>query len=54
MQVKNDNARPFSMDEAVKSQRSTRQLERQINIFFYERLLLSKNKENIAQEIQTC
>ena len=52
MRVENDNARQFYMDEAVKSQWSTRQLERQINTFFYERLLSSKNKENVAQEIQ--
>ena len=42
MRVENDNARQFYMDEAVKSQWSTRQLERQINTFFYERLLSSK------------
>ena len=36
------------MQEAVKSQWSTRQLERQINSFFYERLLSSKNKEQVA------
>ena len=53
MRVENDNARQFYMDEAVKSQWSTRQLERQINTFFYERLLSSKNKEKVAQEIQT-
>ena len=41
------------MQEAVKSQWSTRQLERQINSFFYERLLFSKNKEQVAAEIQT-
>ena len=52
MRVENDNARQFYMDEAVKSQWSTCQLERQINTFFYERLLSSKNKENVAQEIQ--
>lgn len=34
MRVENDNARQFYMDEAVKSQWSTRQLERQINTFF--------------------
>ena len=39
------------MQESVKSQWSTRQLERQINSFFYERLLSSKNKEKIAAEI---
>ena len=41
------------MQEAVKSQWSTRQLERQINSFFYERLLSSKNKEQVAAKIQT-
>ena len=45
MRVENENAREFYMQEAVKSQWSTRQLERQINSFFYERLLSSKNKE---------
>lgn len=53
MRVENDNAREFYMQEAVKSGWSTRQLERQINTFFYERLLSSKNKEKIAAEIQT-
>ena len=53
IKVENDNAREFYMQEAVKSQWSTRQLERQINSFFYERLLSSKNKEQVAKEIQT-
>ncbi len=53
MRVENDTARQFYLDEAVKSQWSTRQLERQINSFFYERLLSSKNKEAVSQEIQT-
>ncbi len=53
MRVENDNAREFYMQESVKSQWSTRQLERQINSFFYERLLSSKNKEQVAEEIQT-
>lgn len=52
MKVENDEAREFYMQEAVKSQWSTRQLERQINSFFYERLLSSKNKEQVAAEIQ--
>ena len=51
MRVENDNARQFYMDEAVKSQWSTRQLERQINTFFYERLLSSKNKEEEAMTL---
>lgn len=53
MRVENENAREFYMQEAVKSQWSTRQLERQINSFFYERLLSSKNKEQVAEEIQS-
>lgn len=53
IKVEDDNAREFYMSEAVKSQWSTRQLERQINSFFYERLLSSKNKEKVAAEIQT-
>ena len=53
MRVENDKAREFYMQEAVKSQWSTRQLERQINSFFYERLLSSKNKEQVAAEIRT-
>lgn len=53
IKVENDNAREFYMQEAVKLQWSTRQLERQINSFFYERLLSSKNKEQVAEEIQT-
>ena len=53
MRVENENAREFYMQEAVKFQWSTRQLERQINSFFYERLLSSKNKEQVAEEIQT-
>lgn len=36
MRVENENARQFYMEEAVKSQWSMRQLERQINTFFYE------------------
>ena len=53
MKVENGNAREFYMQEAVKAGWSTRQLERQINTFFYERLLSSKNKEKVAAEIQT-
>ena len=53
MKVENGNAREFYMQEAVKAGWSTRQLERQINTFFYERLLSSKNKEKVAAEVQT-
>jgi len=45
MKVENENARRFYIDECAKSNWSTRQLERQINSLFYERLLSSKGTE---------
>ena len=51
MRVENEKARQFYMNESVKSAWSTRQLERQINSFFYERLLSSQNKAAVADEI---
>ncbi|MDL2268048.1 PDDEXK nuclease domain-containing protein [Desulfovibrio sp. OttesenSCG-928-G15] len=53
MRVENEQARQFYLDECVKSVWSTRQLERQINSFFYERLLSSQNKVAVAAEIQS-
>ena len=50
MRVENKNAREFYIEEAIKSNWSTRQLERQINSFFYERLLSSQNKEKVSEE----
>ena len=52
MRVEKKMALEFYMKESEKSQWSTRQLERQINSFFYERLLSSKNKEKVAVGIQ--
>ncbi|GHT11658.1 hypothetical protein AGMMS4956_05040 [Bacteroidia bacterium] len=52
MRANNEAARKFYMDECVKSRWSTRQLERQINTHFYERLLSSHDKEAVAAEIQ--
>ena len=51
MRVENERARQFYMEEAVKAQWSTRQLERQIHSFFYERLLSSKDKAGVSDEI---
>jgi len=45
MKIENENARRFYIDECAKSNWSTRQLERQINSFFYERLLSTKGAE---------
>ena len=52
MKVENETARQFYLDECVKSGWSTRQLERQINSFFYERLLSSKDRAGVSAEIQ--
>ena len=56
MRVENEKARQFYLDECMKSNWSTRQLERQINSFFYERLLSSQGteaKNAVSAEIYT-
>ena len=52
MCVENEKARNFYLEEAIKSNWSTRQLDRQINSFFYERLLSSKNKEEVSKLVR--
>ena len=52
MKVNSETSRNFYIEECIKSNWSTRQLERQINTMFYERLLSSQNKEAVAAEIQ--
>ena len=51
MRVENENAKNFYIEECIKSNWSTRQLERQITTLFYERLLSSKDKEKVSKEI---
>lgn len=53
MRVENEIARQFYLEECVKANWSTRQLERQINSFFYERLLSSRDREGVSAEITT-
>ncbi len=53
IRVKSEEARSFYADECVKAGWSVRQLERQINSFFYERLLSSRDKEAVSKEIFT-
>lgn len=53
MRISDDKRREWYTDECAKSGWSVRQLERQINTMFYERLLSSKDKESVAAEIQT-
>ena len=47
MRVDDENARNFYLDESIKSNWSTRQLEREINTFSYQRYLLSNNNEKV-------
>lgn len=53
MRISDDKRREWYTDECAKSGWSVRQLERQINTMFYERLLSSKEKASVAAEIQT-
>ncbi len=52
MNVEDEDARDFYAKEAVKSGWSVRQLQRQINTMYYNRLLSSRDKESVALEIQ--
>lgn len=53
VQVQNETERAFYTQEAVKSNWSVRQLDRQINTMFYKRILSSKDQKGVAAEIQT-
>jgi len=44
LKVEEENAREFYIDEAITGNWSTRQLERQINSLYYERILLSQKQ----------
>lgn len=51
IKIEDEEHRKFYADECIKSSWSVRQLERQINSFFYERLLSSQNKDEVKAEI---
>lgn len=53
LKVEDNVARDFYLEECAKSNWSTRQLERQINSFYYQRLLSSQDKDGVRNEIQT-
>ena len=53
MRVNDMDARAFYLNEAVKSGWSSRQLDRQINSFYYQRILASKDKDSVADEIDS-
>ncbi len=50
MRVENPDARAYYMREAVEQNWGVRGLERQINSFYYERILSSKNKKLVKKE----
>lgn len=52
MRVENEEARLWYMNEAADCHWSTRQLERQINTLYYERLLASRENEPIQREAE--
>ncbi|WP_297429890.1 PDDEXK nuclease domain-containing protein [Clostridium sp.] len=54
IKVDGERKRNFYIDECIKSNWSTRQLERQINSFYYERLLSTQeeNKNEVRNEIK--
>ncbi len=53
MHVSDPEAREFYAEEAAKSGWSVRQLQRQINTFYYNRILASRDKSSVAAEIET-
>lgn len=52
IRIENKDARDFYTEECVKAAWSVRQLERQINTMYYQRLLASKDKDAVRAEIQ--
>lgn len=53
LKIERPEVRKFYVDECIAANWSTRQLDRQICSFFYERLLSSQDKELVRQEITT-
>jgi predicted nuclease of restriction endonuclease-like (RecB) superfamily len=51
LRVEKESIRDFYIDECIAGNWSTRQLERQINSFYYERLLASRDKKIVKAEI---
>ena len=51
IKVENPDARAYYVDECAKGNWSTRQLERQINSFCYERVISSRNKEAVVSDV---
>ncbi|MEI6175529.1 MAG: PDDEXK nuclease domain-containing protein [Verrucomicrobiota bacterium] len=54
MQVEKPDARDFYENETIAAGWNTRELERQIHSLYYERLLLSKDKQGMIREQRTA
>jgi predicted nuclease of restriction endonuclease-like (RecB) superfamily len=52
LRVENEKARGWYLTEAADQNWSTRALERQINSLYYERLLMSRNKAPVMEEMR--
>jgi predicted nuclease of restriction endonuclease-like (RecB) superfamily len=52
LRVENDSARNYYLTEAANQNWSTRTLERQINSLYYERMLMSRDKSPVIEEMQ--
>ena len=52
LKIENENSREFYMKEAITGNWSTRQLERQINSLYFERLHMSKDREGLMMEVE--
>lgn len=50
LRIENEKARNWYMEEAIKEQWSSRQLDRQISSMYYERLLASQDKAAVVAE----
>ena len=53
LRVPNETARIFYMEEAAKAGWSSRQLDRQINTMYYERIMASRDEGSVAFELET-
>jgi len=51
LKIENEEIRNFYIEECIGGNWSTRQLERQINTFYYQRILASQNKQIVRNEI---
>jgi predicted nuclease of restriction endonuclease-like (RecB) superfamily len=50
MRIEKEDVRKFYIEECIQNNWSTRQLERQINSFYYERILASRNKNVVRKD----